>query len=160
MLDTLITKANRRLKDLAQSDSGVSAVEFSLLTPFLVVGGLSTFDAGMAIYDKMMMTQVLRAGAHSAISADTTGEMLAMLEAAATDNFSVAQGQAQPGELALAVTTYCICPADTTTQVGCTSTCADGTTATEFYTLTASMEFDGVMLPNFVLDGSIDVMSQ
>ena len=159
-MNALMDRTSARFAHFLKCDRGISAVEFSLLTPFLVIGGLSSFDAGMAAYDKMMMNQVLRAGAHSAISADTTAQMLTMLEATATDNFSVAQGQAQPGELALAVTSYCICPQDLTTQVQCTDTCADASTPSQFYTLSATMEFDAIMLPNFTLDGTIDVMAQ
>ncbi|MEM9588941.1 MAG: TadE/TadG family type IV pilus assembly protein [Planctomycetota bacterium] len=64
-----------RAKDLAQDKRGVSAVEFSLLAPFLVMGAISTVDAGMAVYDKMMITQVLRSGAHSAIAAESEAQM-------------------------------------------------------------------------------------
>lgn len=159
-LDALITQTAARFRDLLGCQSGVSAVEFSLMTPFLVVGGLSTFDAGMAAYEKMMMTQVLRAGAHSAIAADSQAEMLTMLQATAADNFTLAQGAPQAGELAVGVASYCICPEATATQVACTDTCTGGASPSEFYALSATMEFDGVMLPNFTLDGTIDVMAQ
>jgi Flp pilus assembly protein TadG len=136
-------------------------VEFSLLAPFMVVGGLSTVDAGMAIYDKMMISQVLRAGSHSAIAAESVADVRSILETTAADNFTVAAGDpAPPGELALDVTEFCACPEALGTEVACTATCADGVTPTRFYDLTASLEFNGVMLPNFTLAGEMSVMAQ
>ena len=145
---------------LATCQAGVSAVEFSLLAPFMTIGALSTVDAGMAVYDKMMMTQVLRAGSHSAIGASSLAEVQAILETTASDNFTVAQGVAQPGELSLGVTQYCICPEDMTAVVVCTATCNGGADPAQFYDLTASLEFDGVMLPGFTLSGEMKVMAQ
>lgn len=144
---------------LLRSERGVSAVEFSLLAPFLVVGGLSTVDAGMAIYDKMMISQVLRAGAHGAISAESGAVVLSILEATASDNFTVASGGANPGELSVAVSSYCICPEDTASQVACTANCSAGN-PNQFYRLTATQEFTAIMLPDFTLSGSIDVIAR
>lgn len=144
----------------AACTAGVSAVEFSLLAPFMVVGAISTVDAGMAVYDKMMISQVLRAGSHSAIAAENVDDVRTILEATAADNFTVAAGDPAPGELALDVTQYCACPEALATEVACTATCADDVTPTRFYDLTASLEFNGVMLPNFTLAGEMSVMAQ
>lgn len=147
---------------LIACQKGVSAVEFSLLAPVLVLGLFATVDAGMAVYDKMMMTQVLRTGAHSAIAAESEQSMLDMLRATAADNFVVADGEGDPdiGELLLSVESYCICPDDRTTRVACDTTCSGGAQLEQYYALTADLEFDGVMLPNFVLSGEIDVYAQ
>lgn len=147
-------------RDLVRDKRGVSAVEFSLLAPFLVMGAISTVDAGMAVYDKMMITQVLRSGAHSAIAAESEAQMLAILEATAQDNFTLAQGTPNQGELALGVNSYCVCPEATGTQVSCVTTCTGGSTPNEFYQLSAELEFDSILLPNFNLNGSLDVISQ
>ena len=148
------------LRRLATCQAGVSAVEFSLLAPFMTIGALSTVDAGMAVYDKMMITQVLRAGSHSAIGTSSVAEVQAILEATAADNFTVAQGTAMPGELSLGVTQYCVCPDDMATVVACTTTCNGGSDPAQFYDLTASLEFDGVMLPGFTLSGEMKVIAQ
>lgn len=148
------------LKRLFRREDGVSAVEFSLLAPFLVIGGISTVDAGMAVYDKMMITQVLRAGAHSAISAESEAAMLTILEQTAGDNFTLADDTPEIGELSVDVISYCVCPSDMTTQVDCTTVCTGGVDTSEFYRLSAVTEFDSVVLPNFTLSGSIDVIAQ
>ncbi|MFK7945904.1 MAG: TadE/TadG family type IV pilus assembly protein [Paracoccaceae bacterium] len=140
--------------------AGVSAVEFSLLAPFMTIGAISTVDAGMAVYDKMMITQVLRAGSHAAIGASSVAEVRAILEATAGDNFTVAQGTAQPGELTLGVAQYCVCPDNLNVEVTCTSTCTGGINPNQFYDLTATMDFDAVMLPGFTLSGEMKVIAQ
>lgn len=160
MLTRPLIKTPKWLEKLTRCQRGVSAVEFSLIAPFLVIGGISTVDAGMAIYDKMMLTQVLRAGAHSAIGAESEASMLAMLEATAGDNFTLAQGQPNAGELAVDVNSYCVCPDDTSTQISCNTVCTGGITPNEFYSLTANIDFDGIILPNFSLSSSIDVIAQ
>ena len=160
MLIRPLSRTRARLAQLIKCQRGVSAVEFSLLAPFLVIAGISTVDAGMAVYDKMMITQVLRSGAHSAIAAESEAAMLAMLQATAGDNFTVAQGAGTPavGELAVAVNSYCICPNDTSVQVTCSTVCTAGLNPNEFYSLSANMDFDGIILPNFSLSGSLDVI--
>lgn len=149
------------LRRVLRCQVGVSAVEFSLLAPVMTVGAISTVDAGMAVYDKMMMTQVLRSGAQSAIGSSSVAEVQTILEATAGDNFTVAQGgTAAPGELLLGVNQYCVCPEAMTTPVACTATCTGGVTPNQFYDLTATLDFSGVMLPAFTLSGEMTVMAQ
>ena len=159
----LLTRiAFRQLRQLIRCRRGVSAVEFSLLAPVLTLGLFATVDAGMAVYDKMMMTQVLRSGAHSAIAAESEDSMMDMLRVTASDNFVVVEDGETPavGELLLSVNTYCICPNDRTTVVDCDSTCTGGGTIEKYFALSADMEFDGVILPNFALSGEIDIYAQ
>ena len=153
-------RLSRLFRRNAENESGLSAVEFALLAPFMVVGVFSTVDAGMAIYDKMMISQVLRAGSQAAITGDNVADVLTILEATAADNFTVTNGAAAPGELAVDVIQYCVCPDDFTAQVACTATCTGGGTPNQFYDLSASLQFDGVMLPGFTLDGEMSVMAQ
>ena len=159
MIDKGLDWFQRRTDQVVRDRRGVSAVEFSLLAPFLVMGAISTIDAGMAVYDKMMITQVLRSGAHTAIAAESEAQMRAILEATAQDNFTVAQGAPNIGELAVNVTSYCVCPEATGTPVSCTTTCTGGTLPNEFYQLSADMEFDSILLPNFNLSNSLDVIA-
>lgn len=139
---------------------GASAVEFALLSPVLVVGTFATVDAGMAVYDKMMITQVLRAGAQSAIAGRSEASVLAVLEDTASANFTVAGTTPAPGELVLDVTTHCSCPDALTTPVSCSVLCVGSASPNEFYDLSASVEFTGVILPTFTLSGEIVVMAQ
>ena len=139
---------------------GVSAVEFSLLAPFMVVGAFSTVDAGRAVYDKMMINQVLRAGAHSAIAAQSEAAVLQILQDTASENFTVVTGTPAAGQLGISVSSYCVCPADFATPVNCSTICVPDVDTIQFYDLTAQMEFVGVMLPNIALSGAMSVMAQ
>lgn len=150
----------RRLASLVRREDGISAVEFSLISPVLVLGTFATVDAGMAVYEEMMISNALRSGAHLALSASDEAQVLAVLQAVAGENFTVASGAPTPGELSAAVNSYCVCPSDGSAQVACGSTCTGGTAAQQFYALSASKEFVGILLPAFTLSGAIDVMAQ
>lgn len=162
----------RRLHECA---AGVSAVEFALLAPVLVIGAFSTADAGMAIYEKMMIGQALRAAAQRVMSGGDEDDVRAVLREVASQNFAIAEegvtqvgsqdgvvddGASPDGALSIGVGRYCACPGATFVQVGCTTVCDSGPGATEFYRLTASKTFDGVMLPGFDLSGSVTVLAE
>ena len=148
------------LRGMLRDRHGVSAVEFSLIAPVLVFGGFATVDAGMAVYEEMMISQTLRSGAHLAIQAESEAQVLAVLEAVASENFTVASGTPAVGELSAAVTSYCICPEATGTAVACTAVCTGGSAPNRFYSLSASKQFTGVILPAMTLTGSIHVIAQ
>ena len=148
------------LKTLWGCRRGASAVEFALLSPVLVIGTFATVDAGMAVYEKMMITQVLRAGAQTAIRGQNEQSVLDILEDTAAANFTVAGATPAPGELVLTVGTHCSCPDALATPVSCSSLCVGSVSPNEFYDLSASVEFTGVILPSFTLSGEIVVMAQ
>ena len=77
----------RMLRRLLRTHDGVSAVEFALLAPVLVVGSLSTVDAGRAVYQKMTIEQALRAGAQLAIAGKGESAIRNALEMVAGENF-------------------------------------------------------------------------
>lgn len=138
---------------------GVSAVEFSLLAPVLIFGTFATVDAGMAVYESMMMGQVLRTGAQSAIDTANQTTVLSVMEQVAAQNFTMASGGTTP-EVTLNVQAFCSCPGALATPVSCASTCTGGVPANEFFDMTASKTFDGVILPAFTLNSSLAVMVQ
>lgn len=138
---------------------GVSAVEFSLIAPLLVLGSFATVDAGMAVYEEMMITQALRSGAHLAITAQDEAQILNIVNVVASENFQVAQGAPSTGELSTAISSYCVCPSATGAQVSCNATCADNSAPTQLYTISATKQFVGIMLPEMTLSGAIDVVA-
>lgn len=154
-------RAAGALARLRRSESGVSAVEFALLAPVLVLGALGTADAGLAIYQKMMIEQALRAGAHMAVRGADGTEIRAVLEEVASENFALA-GDPESGTdgLTIGVGSYCGCPGDTIVQVSCTAVCESGLAADSYYSLTGTKSFDGVMLPPFTLSGTLDVIAR
>lgn len=136
---------------------GVSAVEFSLIAPVLVIGSFATVDAGMAVYEEMMITQALRSGVHLAITAESEAQILNIVNAVASEYFQVAQGSPSPGELSTDITTYCVCANGA--QTSCSATCTGGTPPTPLYTISASKQFIGILLPQMTLSGSVDVVA-
>ncbi len=157
-------RAQALLASLLGCTAGVSAVEFALLAPVLVIGAFSTADAGRAIYERMMIDQSLRAAAQMAMAGADVDDVRAVLEEVASQNFTVAQdppGDTAPaGNLSIGVVNYCSCPGETLAELGCTAICNSGLGTTQFYRLTASKTFDGVMLPAFDLAGSVAVMAE
>lgn len=139
---------------------GTSAVEFALMSPVLVIGTFATVDAGMAVYEKMMVTQILRAGAQTAIAGKSEATVLSVLKDTAAANFTVAGATPAPGELVLSVGSYCSCPGLLGTPVSCSTLCASTTPPNEFYDLSATIQFTGVILPSFTLSGEMIIMAQ
>lgn len=148
------------LKRFCSDNSGLSAVEFSLLAPFLTMGAIATVDAGMMAHDKMMISQALRAGAQSAIAAKNESVVQAIIETTAAENFTVASGTPTGDELAVNVSQYCVCPNAMDVVVDCSTVCPSATTPGRFYELAANKTFQGVLLTGFTLTGQMSVMAE
>ncbi len=159
-LFSLPRKIRRGFRDFAANVSGLSAVEFSLLAPFLTIGAISTVDAGMMAYEKMMISQSLRAGAQSAIAAKTESVVRTIIESTAGENFTVAVGAPVGDELGVSVSQYCICPDAPGVQIDCSTTCSGAASAERFYDLSASKSFAGVILSGFTISGQMSVTAQ
>lgn len=148
---------------LLRSATGVSAVEFAILAPLLVLGAFGTADAGRAIYQRMMIGQSLRAAAQLAMAGADEDAVRSVFQEVASENFTIAPegtdaSNADGDTLAIAVQSYCACPSQSFVQIGCTTVCSTGIAATRFYRLFAGKSFDGIMLPDFPISGAIDVM--
>lgn len=150
----------RALARLLRAGDGVSAVEFALLAPVLVMGTLSTVDIGRAVYEKMVIDQALRAGAQLAIAGKNENAIRDALEAVASENFTLSDGTGASGQLAVGVESYCGCPGTTAAQVDCTAVCDTGIDASRFWRLTASTSFKGTLLPAFPLASTLEVVAQ
>ena len=144
---------------LRACNRGISAVEFSLLSPILMLGALATFDAGAAIYEKMSINQALRAAAQSAIATQDVNAVRNILISSAEANFSVISGNAGDQDtLAVDVIRYCVCPNATGTVVACTTICTSLQPVYELYELSATKTYTGILLPAMTLDGTLDVL--
>jgi pilus assembly protein CpaE len=154
-------RAAGALGRLLRCGAGVSAVEFALVAPVLVIGAFSTADVGMAVHERMMIGQALRAGAQLAMTGASEADIREALQSVAAENFAVAwDGETGSDSLLLDVASYCICPGETIQQVSCTANCISGASATQVYRLSASKTFQGVMLPDFPISASVDVLAE
>lgn len=143
-----------------RSSRGVSAVEFAILAPLLVLGSLATADIGRAVYERMMIAQALRAGAQLAMAGAGESDVRAALETVAGENFTIAAGDGGGGALQLGVSAYCGCPGQAIVQLACTAVCDSGQEPGRFYRLSAGKSFRGVMLPAFGIAGTLEVMAE
>jgi len=78
-----------RLSKAPSDESGVAAVEFSLLAPILVFCCLATVDVGLALSERMTIDHVLRAGANFAMADPGESAVQDALETTAKKNFTV-----------------------------------------------------------------------
>ncbi|MEO1490972.1 MAG: TadE/TadG family type IV pilus assembly protein [Pseudomonadota bacterium] len=147
---------NRFLRDKA----GISAVEFSLLAPFLTMGAIATVDAGMMAHDKMMISQALRAGAQSAIGAKNELVVKSVIETTAEANFTIASGPPVGDQLSVAVSQYCVCPDAMTVVVDCSLICTGIGAPDRFYDLSAQKTFKGVLLTGYTITGQMSVIAE
>ncbi len=116
---------------LRQCDAGMSAVEFALTAPLLVLMLLGMADMGLATNEKMRLVSAARAGAQSGYgnSANT---------AAITQAVTGASGL-NGGAVNVAVATSCGC-ADGST-VACGGTCAGGGSSRTYVTVTVTESY-------------------
>ena len=93
------------------------------------------------------------------LQAQDEAQILNIVNVVASENFQVAQGAPSTGELSTAISSYCVCPGATGAQVSCNATCGDNSAPTQLYTISATKQFVGIMLPEMTLSGAIDVVA-
>ena len=125
--------------------SGVAAVEFALFLPILIFSFLATVDIGLALYERMALDHVLRAGSESAMADPVGGELtvLDVLEVTAAESLPATEGLVfdPPPDR------YYACPESPDASVPATTTCADSNHTSIFYLLSAKKPYDGLFLP-------------
>jgi pilus assembly protein CpaE len=120
-------------------EDGVSAVEFALIAPILFIALLSMVDVGFAIYERMTIDYVLRAGAQAAMDDPADGEVLTVLNETAAKNFAA-------GAVPIFTVEHPICECPENTDVLCSATC-DGDAATSiYYRLEGTKTYDGIFM--------------
>jgi len=102
------------------NERGNVLIEMGILTPFLVLLAVGTFDFGRLVVEQSGVTQAARAGAQFAVldqgnAADTDG----MIQAARNEAEDV------DNSLVITARNFCRCPGSNA-EVTCTLNCADG----------------------------------
>ncbi|MEE8393553.1 MAG: TadE family protein [Rhodospirillales bacterium] len=141
-----MTDPKRRLLDLTRSSEGVSAVEFALITPMLLVVLIGLIDFGMAMFHKMELQSAVRSGAQYALSnsGDTTS-----ITSAVTAATSIGISSSD-----VTLTCYClddndtvdVTSDDTTYSTTCGSVSCSSTELV-FMTVAASSTYTPILLP-------------
>jgi Flp pilus assembly protein TadG len=125
---------------LLKNDRGVSAVEFALVAPMLVLMLIGLADFGLAANEKMRLLTAARAGAQSGFGDPANG---AAIIQAAKDASGL---QSKP--ITVTTVTTCACPDGG--AAACDGTCGGGAAVRSFVTVTVTetygMLFDYPML--------------
>jgi len=144
---------------LPRGEDGFSAMEFGIVAPFLVIGFLSMVDIGLAVYQRMTMDHVLRAGVQSAMADQGADKVRRTLEASATEHFTLGGGTPVVGKppITLSVRRYCACPETPTTQTACSTVCPSRQPTLAFYSLGATGRYSGSFMPDIPLNPVVEV---
>ncbi|MCA1491294.1 AAA family ATPase [Ensifer sp. NBAIM29] len=150
----------RKVGELKTAEAGVSAVEFALIAPVLALGLVAAADLGLALFERMTIDHVLRAGAQAAMADPGAAQVDKVLRSTLAES-------ATPTAVMLApVKRYCACPenADVTPDVapGCgTAPCANAAAQLVFYRLEATKAYRPMsvpeVLPAFQLGSAMQV---
>lgn len=132
--------ARSMLRALWRGDDGVSALEFGLFAPILFFGLLATIDVGFALYERMTIDSVLRAGAKSAMADAGVTAVQQVLESTA------AQYPSSEGLSISSPERYFACPDNPDVAVTSTTLCS-GNPPYIYYRLGANKLYDGLFVP-------------
>jgi pilus assembly protein CpaE len=140
----LPTRLSRLLRRRRLGEDGVSAVEFALIAPVLFIALLAMVDVGFAIYERMTIDYVLRAGAQVAMNDPGKVKVLEVLNTTAAENFSA------NGLPAFTVNEpdhpWCECPENVGTYVACTTSCPGPVATSIYYNLQGTKTYDGIFM--------------
>lgn len=128
-----------------ESRSGLAAIEFAVIAPTLAMVLICTCDIGLGIYHEMQVETAANAGAQYAALHGFSTSGIASAVTTSTSGFPVS---ATPAPVQ-----SCDCPNGTgVTPVTCGSTCADGTLAGTYVTVSAGGNYTTIipypMFPN------------
>ena len=122
------------------SESGTAAIEFALMTPFLVIllGGVVEF--GLATYEKMQVNTAVEAGILYAAANPADPTLIHDVGVAVTGAGYLPAGYTTPLAATPAPTQFCGCPSATgLTQVACSVTCTGGVAHGTYVQVNASL---------------------
>ena len=155
----MLSKACRkRIGFWCHADDGASAVEFALFAPILFFSLLGTVDVGLALTERMTIDHVLRAGAESAMADQGEEEILGILKATASKNFTLSSSvDATGGTLSLSVARFCACHEAPEIALDCSQTCSASKPTIVSYRMSASKAYESMIIPGMSFNPSIQV---
>lgn len=123
------------IKRFAQDESGVSAVEFALTVPVLLISLLGVVDIGNVVYQRADMESALRAGIQYFMNG---GDDLAKAEQVVNASWTT-----KPEGVSVIAERFCMC--GVTTHV-CNALCDDDTYPMSFNRIRAIATFPGILM--------------
>ncbi|WP_175493873.1 TadE/TadG family type IV pilus assembly protein [Microvirga guangxiensis] len=154
-----LTAAFQRNRD------GVSAIEFSLFAPILMLGFVAVSDLAFLAQQKMSMDHVLRAAAQEAMkdksASSTAPEVTKILNLVAAEGFAVGSTTPVGGKppLTVSASRYCVCPDNISGPhlPACAAVCTGEKLPVAFYEITAESRSTSMILPSTALKSKIQV---
>jgi len=158
----------RRLKaaciNMFRDQSGVSALEFALFAPLVLLGSLAVADLAFLAYQRMAIDQILRAGAQQAMLDKSTSpaaeDVMNVLTTMAAGNFAVGSATPVNGKppLILEASRYCVCPDDIEgPHKLCSNICPGPKATLAFYAISAQSRSSSILLPDVTFRPQIRV---
>src|SRR5215468_3057936 len=129
----------RRIADKNEGIAGVAGVEFAFLATTLVLLAISALEFGIGFYRKMQVYDAAQAGAQYVIkNGYTSSSSVTSAVTSATANSGITASPA-PSQ-------SCGCPATSgITATTCGNSCADGTLAATYVTVSASGTYTPIL---------------
>jgi Flp pilus assembly protein TadG len=125
------------LKKFAKDERGVSAVEFALTAPVLMVSVLGVVDIGNIVYQRSDMESALRSGIQYFMNG---GDNLSRAEAVVNQAWTT-----KPDTVTVVADRFCLCD---TTPHACNVLCDDDTYPASYNRLRATATFPGILMEN------------
>lgn len=125
----------RFLQRFAEDQCGVSAVEFALTVPVLLISLLGVVDIGNVVYQRSDMESALRAGAQYFMNG---GEDLSKAEQVVNESWTT-----KPPGVSVTAETFCLCG---TAVHACNELCDDDTYPASYKRINASATFPGILM--------------
>ena len=155
-------KLRRKIDALRSGEDGTSAIEFGLVTPILFFSLLAVIDVGMAVNERIVVGQALRAGAEQAMYDPGVSVVETVAKDAARQAFSVDGSGGSLGEMSITVTEYCECPNATGVAVACSAICTLSTggevSPYKYYDLSGEKTYESIIIPEMTFNSDIRVM--
>ena len=147
---------------IGTNEDGASAIEFGLVTPILFFSLLAVIDVGMAVNERIIVGQALRAGAEQAMYDPGVATVETVAKDAARQAFTFDETGGSLGEMSITVTQFCQCPGATSIQVPCSVTCTldtgGETSPYKYYNLTGQKTYKSIIIPEMTFNSDIKVM--
>ena len=126
---------NRFFKRFARDRKGVSAVEFALVAPVLMIALLGVVDIGNIVYQRADMESALRAGVQYFMNG---GDDLSKAEQVVNVSWTT-----KPDSVSFAAERFCMCGG---VEHACNELCDDDTYPQSFNRLRAVATFPGILM--------------
>jgi Flp pilus assembly pilin Flp len=126
-------RAKRIAKAFARARGGVAAVEFGMIAPILAILLIGVIDVGMIAYERVDMSQAIRAGAQYFMAGGSDFDRAAQV---VRGSWSEA-----PKDATVKVDRFCLCQK---LESACSQPCPDGTVPAAYARITASAKVEGI----------------